>query len=771
MSLLLQLNGLFKPLEALEVLSPGQMAELMVAPLPGLSDKEDVIDGVFDYLAPSPLDRRLPEVLQSVVMLSAQPGIIPCSSYKVLFNRMDRLIPVVTVALETVITSAKTALLTRVPPGCTIYSGECNVTPINETEICLNINSTALQHHLDNRQASGSLCNFSVSQYACAELSTLTAEDLVTLFTCKMNEDHPKETWKLLITKVNPILGHALDLFNGTMLTASPAVSHVLDVISEVSFSTFSTEHVRDVAYVNRWFQTRLRPFLPFVTPAFLSCLATKNFTCQTYQDVVQTLGHRYGEMADSAQIQVYTDFIEVFLSKKPVAGCTAGIANSAVWLEKNFGPFSAAASVLDMQRLQGSFSLMEALPRLILRQLVEASVTPGLLTSPADVTTLLQRVPDPLLASYFDMLAPAAQGISIAAPLRSAMLQQVFERANLSTASVPDSEALVWLNDRMAFLLPNLSPDHVGPYFNIIRLRQCNTSQQAVALLNTTLPTLDDDTQAQVYSNIIRVLTEPSPLRCYGSGSFYSFLETSFMGFGFPNLTTFLSLIPASRKAEVMNSIPPAQVGSFLRRPGTVDDMTKLCQIFDDYTQTPQFLETESVPEAIQPHILPCVWPRALAAGSPAEADLWFDAALSRYLRYLNKDLVSYAVLRDARCLAFRKFVAATENHNYTSSDFTQQDVYSTIHSYLSIAPTPRCYNASLPQLASTAWFANYIGTFIEFTSLQDLNTFGGASLQPFTTNLANLLLFNQTAVPLNVTNFYVELLYQQNPNFSPVQ
>ena len=35
---------------------------------------------------------------------------------------------------------------------------------------------------------------------------------------CKMNEDHPKETWKLLITKVNPILGHALDLFNGTVV-------------------------------------------------------------------------------------------------------------------------------------------------------------------------------------------------------------------------------------------------------------------------------------------------------------------------------------------------------------------------------------------------------------------------------------------------------------------------------------------------------------------------------------------------------------------------
>ncbi|KAL2086518.1 hypothetical protein ACEWY4_017577 [Coilia grayii] len=773
-SLLLQLNGLFKPLEVLDVLSPGQLSELMVAPLPGLSDKDDVINRVFNFLAAAPEDRKLPEVLQGLVTLSGQPEIIPCSSYKLLFKRMDQLIPVVSVLLEMSITSAKTSLLTTVPPGCVIYSGECNVTPINETDICLSINSTALQHLLDSQQVSRSLCAFSIPQYACAELTALTAEDLVTLFTCKMSEDHPKQTWKLFITKANHILGHALDLFNSTTLTDSPAVSHILDAIGEVSFSSFSTEHVRDVAYVKRWFQTRLRPFLPFVTAPFLSCLATKNFSCHTYQSVVQTMGNDHGKMANSTQIKVYTDFIEVFLSDKADSGCTAGVANTADWLEKNFGPFSAAASVVDLQRLHGSFSLMEALPRLTLGQLLEASVTPGLLSSPAETTTLLQHVPDPLLASYFTSLAPAAQGVSIAAPIRSAMLQQVFDRANLSKSSVPDNEVLVWLNDRLAFLLPNLSPTHVGPYFDIIRLRQCGTSQQAVALLNSTLATLPDDTQTLVYSHIIRLLTEPSPLRCYVNGSFYSFLETTFMGFQFPNLTTFLALLPAGRTQELVNSMPPAHLGSFLSRPGTVDDTTKLCQIFDAYTHTPPFLATENVPEAIQPSILPCVWPRALASSSASEADLWFDVFLSRYLRYLNKNLISSSALRNTHCLAFRKFVAVMGNRNYSSSGFTLQDVYSTLLTYLSemqvSAPKPRCFNASNPQLASTSWFVDYVGVFIQFISLEDLNAFGGASLQPFTTNLANLQLFNQTALPPNVSSFYVELLYQQDPTFNPI-
>ncbi|XP_063055736.1 uncharacterized protein LOC134449623 isoform X2 [Engraulis encrasicolus] len=762
---LVSLNPQFNPVVVVEVLSPQQVAELLVVPVPGLPDKEQVINSVFDHLQ----NDRLPQVLENVTALTTTVP-LDCISYQTLFNRMDQLIPVVSVGVEMAITSTKTTLLTRVPPGCVIYSGECNVTPVNETEICHSVDSAGLQNLLDNHQISSSLCSFNISQYACAELSALTSEELVTLLNCKMSEDHPKATWKLFITKTNHILGHALDLFSNTSLSAGAAVPHVLDAIAEFSFSSFSTEHVQDASYVQRWLQTRLRPFLPFVTPSFLSCLATKNFTCQTFQTVVQAMGQQYEQMDNSTQIKVYTDFIEVFLSNKADAGCTAGVANSADWLLKNFGPFSAAASVVDMHRLHGSFNLMEALPRLTLLQLLEASVTPGLLSSAAQATSLLQYVPDHLLVEYYTRLALGAQDVSIPAPIRSAMLQNVFDRANLSDSSVPDADVLLWLNDRLAFLLPDLVPNQVAPYFDIIRLRQCGTSQQAVSLLNNTLSTLPDDTQSLVHSHIIGLLTEPSPLRCYGNGSFYSFLETTFMDFQFPNLTTFLTLMPSSRKVELMNSIPPSQLGSFLNRTGAVDDDTKLCQIFDGYTQTTQFLETEIVPEAIRPSILTCVWPLALASSSVAEADLWFDRSLTRYLPYLNKNLISYSALHNTHCLAFRKFVAVTGNHDYSSADFTMMDVYSTIHSYLSADLKPRCYNASIPALASTAWFVDYIGVFIQYTSLEDFNTFGGQSLQVFTPNLANLQLFNQTAVSSNVSSFYVELLYQQNATFHPI-
>lgn len=43
-------------------------------------------------------------------------------------------------------------------------------------------------------------------------------------------------------------------------------------------------------------------------------------------------------------------------------------------------------------------------------------------------------------------------------------------------------------------------------------------------------------------------------PLSCYRNTnqSFFGFLRRSFLGFQFPNLTTFLSLMPGDRKLQV---------------------------------------------------------------------------------------------------------------------------------------------------------------------------------------------------------------------------
>ena len=68
-------------LEALEVLSPHQTAELLLLPLPVPPEKDDVINRVFDFLTESPEERKLPEVLLHLVNMSQEVlAIFLCST-------------------------------------------------------------------------------------------------------------------------------------------------------------------------------------------------------------------------------------------------------------------------------------------------------------------------------------------------------------------------------------------------------------------------------------------------------------------------------------------------------------------------------------------------------------------------------------------------------------------------------------------------------------------------------------------------------------------
>lgn len=110
--------------------------------------------------------------------------------------------------------------------------------------------------------------------------------------------------------------------------------------------------------------------------------------------------------------------------------------------------------------------------------------------------------------------------------------------------------------------------------------------------------------------------------------------------------------------------------------------------------------------------------------------------------------------------------------------------------------ANMPRCYNSSDPELNSTAWFAEYIGSFLRFLSLEDFQAFGSEKvdfcicvtyltystifslcfccclqfIQVFTVNLVNIALLNQTTLSLNFSNYYTQLVYQQDSNFNPI-
>ncbi|AWP05264.1 putative mesothelin [Scophthalmus maximus] len=720
---LLRLNPRFSPLKVLRLLTPKQSAELLLSTLPALPGKEVVIDRLFDSLTEVREQEKLPEFLFFLVMFLPQ-GNLSCSAYKTLFDRLDEAMTEVSLDVASNITYSKIALSRHIPPGCIIYSGK---------------------------------------------LSALTAEDLAAMLLCNRssNSSGSGPVWKLLLSKASRVLDGALDLLTNkaptrTVDPRNPALPTVLDSVRELRLDILNAVGINDPALVRRWFHRRLRPLLPAASSDFLSCLATRELNCSTYQHIVQILSLLRPNMTLSRQRSVYVHFIKVFLNRNNTAdpGCSSHTNNSGEWLRKNLGGFSELVSFRELQMLRSNFSAMEALPQLTVRQLAEMSAAPGQLTSAAQVNIVMKHVPGQWLPAFFDQFSPA--------------IMVVFDRANLSSHSVGDSAVSLWLRDRLRPLLYDLSPRHVAPFFGILAGRNCSVGRQGVMDLNSTISSLSEQTDKEIHNHIVQMLRGPVPLHCYGdhsNRSYYGFLESTFMGFQFPNLTTFLLLMPHDRMHELVNSIPPSHLGDFLRRPGVVDSDAQLCVLYGDYMQTPMFLEAESVPAALRPPTLTCVWPAALRSSERSQVDAWFDRRLRDYLVFLTKSLISPDITHNASCVVFQKLVSVLGDYNYTAADFGRRDVFDSVRAYLTSATVPRCYNSSQPELNSTAWFAEYIGPFMRFLTLEDLRTFGSTQvLQVFTVNPLNIALLDHSALPLNLTNYYTELVYQQDGNFSPL-
>ncbi|KAJ8344670.1 hypothetical protein SKAU_G00288630 [Synaphobranchus kaupii] len=749
---LLMRNPNFNPLETLTLLSPRQKAELLVSPHPALSDKNGIINAVFDQFMESPNDKKLGEFLHDLVMLSRETN-LSCDSYKTILNRLDQAVSSGNSEFKSTGTAIRAMLTQMALLHCSIDDiiPGCPVTPVNESRICAGSNRDEFTTMM--------LCNSSLRHYACLPPPTnLTSEEVAMLLSCKLmgNKTYSKETWKLFFIKVSGVLDEALLMFaNMSHSLSRPSATLVFDVIGEILIAGINETSVRDFDLISMLFQTRLKPFLPFISSSLLSCMSTKNFTCETFQAIVRTLNEQYEAMDRHQRTLVYTYYIQVFLSRTDSEdpGCVVSSNGSVPWLQMNFGKFAGFLNFRDIQRLNRDFSVVEALPHLTVRQLAEISATPGQLETAPDVNRLMSHVPDDHLGMFFDEFSPAIEGRSFPVEVRSAMLQQVLDRANLSDPSVNDTEAQVWLQRRLRPLLANMRMEQVGPFFSIVRDRDCNISQEAVELLSAVRPTLGNDTESEVNENILRSLKEPTPLRCYTSQSFYQFLKKSFLDFPSPKLSTFVSLMPPNRQPELINSIPSHELGSLLRRPMFVDNSTDLCTVLQQYQHTPYLLEQEEFPEHVMSQIFPCVWPLALRSNNETE------------------DLISSSDTLNASCLAFRKLVfVLASNYDFNSTDFGEDAVYDTIKNYLSTDGPPKCYSPTDPTLNSTAWFVNYFRSFIKFAILDDLNTFGSEeTLQVFSVNPQNIELLSQPGIPDDVISFYTELIFLQDPQFNP--
>ncbi|MEQ2199143.1 hypothetical protein XENOCAPTIV_025855, partial [Xenoophorus captivus] len=125
-----ELNPHFSGLEALQVLSSKQLAEMLLLPLRTPPERDVVIHNVFDFLLESPKERKVTEVLHFMVQLAGEVN-PSCSVYKTIFDRLYGAITMISRQLEPAIWAGIDELMSIAPEECLPADITCPDTRIN----------------------------------------------------------------------------------------------------------------------------------------------------------------------------------------------------------------------------------------------------------------------------------------------------------------------------------------------------------------------------------------------------------------------------------------------------------------------------------------------------------------------------------------------------------------------------------------------------------------------------------------------------------------
>ncbi|KAJ8391836.1 hypothetical protein AAFF_G00084520 [Aldrovandia affinis] len=151
------------------------------------------------------------------------------------------------------------------------------------------------------------------------------------------------------------VIDTILDIYS--FLRSSFSQGPILELMGGISVNTEAVQF-HDLDVVKLWFQVKLKPLLSRVSRQILSCLSNKNFSCETYQAVVEELSLHFSNMDPVRQRWIYMFFIED-------------------WLMKNFGSFSAMAHFKDFTTLNIVFNGLEVLHLLTPEQKAELILHP----------------------------------------------------------------------------------------------------------------------------------------------------------------------------------------------------------------------------------------------------------------------------------------------------------------------------------------------------------------------------------------------------------
>ncbi|XP_045546583.1 uncharacterized protein [Salmo salar] len=119
----------------------------------------------------------------------------------------------------------------------------------------------------------------------------------------------------------------ALDVYS--FMRSSLSQTPVLGLELGISVNP-EAEAYQDEDLIKVWMEVKLKPLLSSISRGFLTCLSNKNFSCNTYQTMVEELSDHFSEMDPVRQRWIYMFFMYPFLSGERAAGGATPVNSGA---------------------------------------------------------------------------------------------------------------------------------------------------------------------------------------------------------------------------------------------------------------------------------------------------------------------------------------------------------------------------------------------------------------------------------------------------------
>ncbi|XP_032896964.1 uncharacterized protein LOC116985943 isoform X2 [Amblyraja radiata] len=660
----------------------------------------------------------------------------------------------------------------------------------NETAFCATINSSAVDDFLMSVNET-QLCSFNITDYACAQsnklMGNLNSEHLTTLFNCYTStralSRQDETALGIFVQKLDKtILNEALDKFNNkTQNTALIPLGSKITFVNALWEVVRTSENLNSSDVLTKWFQQRFRPFNAAISSQVLNCLLTQNITCQGYQAVLQGLNDAYGEMRQITRKTVVKIWILGYLNITG-AGCISNTNGSRDWLMKNWGMFKDFVNIEDFVSLNSNFNAFDVLDILNPRHLSQLTV--GSLNNLNNINEILNAVVSRNftgLKEYMNYFVNNTQVMDIQViqntTVRDVMLNRIMQQLEAQFPAFNAMDYADWFQTKLTLLLPSIGSQTLAL---IPSNRACESNQAIIKGLDNIYPSLSPAQISTIYTfttNYLSLQLNSTGAACTGKASesrdwilknFGKFrsqsqyselisLNSNFTGVDVVDLLTLRQLAQLSASNGILSS--PVNVRKIMNRT-SADNITEFMDIFSRDAKQNKISLAPEVGTVLLSEVLTRAEP-VISTSNENELQVWLDTRLQLLIPQLNGNLTDI-LLTNSSCSKAQIIIRTL---NARISEFPrkiQQQLYRSIRDYLQAGPKTRCYNATNPALNSTAWFANYIGKFLVYTSIDDLTLLtDSATLKLFTADQSNLNLLMNLNLPKDIQRFYASALF----------